>query len=152
LHAKEEEGHPLANSDNHRHELLEMVPSSAKPTDLRSINDLLNSLVLPKEWRAVLSANASKADVNARNEESTSLLPGSLKSLSSLKNNKNHLFDNISHSFTGSKILSLQALSDLDSQKRFQLSSWGLPPPILQVVSPLKLNLSLILPASYSTL
>lgn len=57
------------------------------------------------------------------------------QSLVSFKNNKSDIFDNITATFNSSKILSAQVLSNVTSQKRHELSSWGLPALIVEVIS-----------------
>lgn len=47
------------------------------------------------------------------------------------KNSKLDIFNNVTCSFVSSKILSLQG--PVGTQKRLELSSWGLPPSILEV-------------------
>lgn len=56
------------------------------------------------------------------------------RSLTSFKSaSKSDLFDNITSSFMKSKILSLEVLAKIDSEKQLELASWGLPALILEV-------------------
>ncbi|XP_011500903.1 PREDICTED: DNA polymerase theta-like [Ceratosolen solmsi marchali] len=130
----------LANDENQLLELPEMLLSdaewceinvSSKTLGIESKDDLLNSIVPRKQWVAGLSVNSDRTELENKNANNSTLAK-SIKSLSSCKKNKSKLFDNITDTFTNSNILSVRELSDVNSQKRFELSSWGLPPSILQ--------------------
>lgn len=109
-----------------------------RPAGSKSKTDALDTLIPPKKWRVALAektANVDTSDSKNKSHDTTpncSSIAKSQKSFTSFKNRSN-VFNNITDSFSSSKILSAQALGNIDSQKRLELASWGLPPLILEV-------------------
>lgn len=112
-----------------------------RPSGIKSKGNAVDSLIPPKKWKGDRSGekannNADSSNHVGRNHDVT---PSNLsvakspKSFASFKTNKCNIFNNITDSFNSSKILSAGALSDITSQKRLELASWGLPPLILEV-------------------
>lgn len=103
--------------------------------------DTLDTLVPPKKWKVALSEKTANINTSDRKNKSHDTTPNCLsiarsqKSFTSFKNRSN-VFNNITDSFSSSKILSAQVLSNINSQKRLELASWGLPPLILEVRFP----------------
>ncbi|XP_031783753.1 DNA polymerase theta isoform X2 [Nasonia vitripennis] len=110
---------------------------NSRPVGSKSKLDTLDTLVPPKKWKVALAektANVNTSDGNNKSHDTTPnclSIARSQKSFTSFKNRSN-VFNNITDSFSSSKILSAQALSSIDSQKRLELASWGLPPLILE--------------------
>ncbi|XP_023248277.1 DNA polymerase theta [Copidosoma floridanum] len=91
--------------------------------------------VLPaKRCKSILGNRGESEDDDK--SESSHVTPTHLSVLrtqnfcASFKNGKSNIFDGLTQG--SSKILSLQALSDVDSEKRLELSSWGLPALVLE--------------------
>ncbi|XP_058794541.1 DNA polymerase theta [Phymastichus coffea] len=90
----------------------------------------LQFLPISKQVENVI--NPCSKDSSYKNSSTSLSVARSYKCFASFKNNKSDIFNNITASFCSSKILSGQILSDIDSQKRLELSSWGLPPLIVE--------------------
>ena len=119
-------------------EIEKIKNKTSRSVGIKSKADQAISLIPAKKLKGGLTENQNNLDVNSSknrsHDASKSLLsvPKSQKSFTSFKN-KSDVFNNITESFSSSKILSAQVLNEIDSQKRLELSTWGLPPLILEV-------------------
>ncbi|KAJ8675482.1 hypothetical protein QAD02_011268 [Eretmocerus hayati] len=110
-----------------------------RPLGVRTRSNRLESLIPRKRLRdsstlskPVGSKNPSQSSIRSNSSNATSQSNSRTQGATPSFRNKSDVFNNITASFTNSKILSLQILSDITSQRRLELSSWGLPPLILE--------------------
>lgn len=97
-----------------------------------------DSLIPPKRIKVTAVEGVNYIDPK-KNKDKNGWSPGYLsvlrheKSPTSFRNSKVDIFNNITCSFDSSKVISLQGASVIGTQKRLELSSWGLPTAILEV-------------------